>query len=240
MAEVTEKVEEQGDSSLSRDLKERDQAQELARQRYSDKQNKGTNVNPSSLQGTKMPDNFGNKSERENKSNINEETEKRGVEQKDGGNKENTEQKQAEQLRQGRSADKKNSKPLKIEEKANKINRFKESTANLLRSAWMNIFPTFTLSAFWIYAHVMLSRIFDSFFCKIGYEWVPPNIRMSSPELAEKMRKKIAIVESAGIGCGCIIHFIFILVILVILLLTPPIVFIVAAIAGWEFLSSLW
>ncbi|MFA7365317.1 MAG: hypothetical protein WCZ12_03105 [Patescibacteria group bacterium] len=110
----------------------------------------------------------------------------------------------------------------------------------LLKSAWINIFTTFTLSMFWVYIHVFLGMIFPKFFCKLGQEWVPKNIKMAAPDQADKIARRIGIAEKGLTGCCCFFHVILILVAFIMILLTPPISLIVGTVIVWDWISSLF
>jgi hypothetical protein len=109
---------------------------------------------------------------------------------------------------------------------------------NFLKQAWLNVVTTFTLSMFWVYIHVFLGMIFPKLFCKLGQEWVPKEIKMTAPEQADKVARRIGTAEKGFTGCCCFIHFFLIIIGFVIILLTPPVSVFIAAYLSWDFISS--
>lgn len=85
-------------------------------------------------------------------------------------------------------------------------NSFRTITDKLLQGAYKNIFITWTLSMFYAYAHAFLNLILPKYFGPLGHEWTPAEIKKSSPELAEKMGKKVSIVEKFGCFSCCLFH----------------------------------
>ncbi|PKM91088.1 hypothetical protein CVU82_03465 [Candidatus Falkowbacteria bacterium HGW-Falkowbacteria-1] len=160
-------------------------------------------------------------------------------------NKDNTdENKMAERLGQDKKKDKNSKKELKTKD-ASVLKKdespkpdMKEFFDQFLKDAWLNIVPTFTLSAFWVYIHVFLGMISPKFFCKLGHEWAPKELKQTSPKIAEEMGNKLGIVETGATGCCCFLHFFLIIIAFAVFLLTPPISFFLAAYLAWDYISS--
>jgi len=109
---------------------------------------------------------------------------------------------------------------------------------NLLKNAWLDAIPTFTLSVFWVYAHAVLSLISPKFFCKLGQEWVPQEIKKTSPKKAKEIGGKISVIEKGATGCCCFLHLFIIVIAFLMMLLTPPISFFIAPYIAWEWISQ--
>lgn len=107
-----------------------------------------------------------------------------------------------------------------------------------LKSAWLNVVATLTLSMFWVYIHAVLSLLSPKFFCKLGQEWVPEEVKKMSPKKAKDIGGKIGVIEKGAAGCCCFLHLFIIIIAFLVMLLTPPISFVIAPYIAWEWLSS--
>lgn len=109
---------------------------------------------------------------------------------------------------------KKQESKVKVEQKGDSsTTKIKLATDNLLKSMIEIILETFTLSAFYVYIHVLLRQIFPNYFSKLGHEWVPDNIKRVSPKKAEEIGDKIGIAEKPAVGCCCLFHLVVIIII---------------------------
>jgi len=78
-------------------------------------------------------------------------------------------------------------------------NAAQQATGQMLKSAWLNIIPSFGLTLIYINAHTFLRAVIPDFFCKLGEEWVPKEIKTAGGEAAEAAGKTAFIVEAAGL-----------------------------------------
>jgi len=69
------------------------------------------------------------------------------------------------------------------------------ATGGLLKSAWINIIPSWGLTLIWINIHVFLSWIFSSMFCKLGDEWIPKSMSKYMKNVSAGLR----VGESMGL-----------------------------------------
>lgn len=108
---------------------------------------------------------------------------------------------------------------LKIEKKPEeKINNFRLGLDKALQKMMTEfVVPSFSLSLFYVYIHVLLSQLFPKYFCKLGHEWVPDNIKRTDSELAKKMGDKIGIAEKPAVGCACGCHLFLIIIVIAII-----------------------
>lgn len=94
-----------------------------------------------------------------------------------------------------------------------KIAAIRQATDKLLQQAFKLALETFTLSMFYVYLHFFLNLIFPKYFCKLGHEWVPEEIKKSNKQEADKIGEKIGLVEKPGVGCSCVFHLTIIILI---------------------------
>ncbi len=86
---------------------------------------------------------------------------------------------------------------------------------------------------FYVYLHAFLHNIFPKYFCPLGEEHVPENIKSTSPKEAKEMGKKIGIVEKPAVGCFCAMHlFIIIIIVAIIYFILNPLE------VAWNFLTE--
>ena len=121
---------------------------------------------------------------------------------------------------------------IKLSEKANPIKKF---SAQLLKSSWTNILPTFGFSVFGILANVILKLVFgDKFFCRLGDEWT-----FGTPVAAAgKKTKMINIAEPMAFALVMILLTLFILSILALVamivgFIKDPIMALKSILSGW-------
>lgn len=82
--------------------------------------------------------------------------------------------------------------------------KLNKATAELLKTCWQNIiFYSFTTSIVWIDIHVLGTMIFPKMFCKLGHEWIPPEMQKASPKQAELFGDQIGSCEK---GCCCCVN----------------------------------
>lgn len=87
----------------------------------------------------------------------------------------------------------------------------RKGTSSLLRSAWINLVPSWGLTVIWINIHVFLSQVLGSkLFCKLGHEWTDrPGAAAAGGknQVGKEVGKAIGTFESMGLGCinlGCL------------------------------------
>lgn len=72
----------------------------------------------------------------------------------------------------------------------------KQATSQLLKQAWINLIDSFGLTLIYINAHVFLRWVLgDTFFCKLGEEWIPKQAAAGGGEAGKTAGKGIGIVE---------------------------------------------
>ncbi len=72
----------------------------------------------------------------------------------------------------------------------------RQGTGILLKMAWLNLITTFGLSLIYINIHVFLRWVLgDNFFCKLGDEWVPKQVKAMAGEAGKLSGQAIGIVE---------------------------------------------
>ncbi|HOZ53350.1 MAG TPA: hypothetical protein PK142_01570 [bacterium] len=125
------------------------------------------------------------------------------------------------------SADKNKDKSAKISsssgassESISGIEKFTTAIDELLKASWENLIDSFGLTLLYIYFHWFMHQLFPRFFCDLGKEWVPAEVKQASPDAAKAMGKKIGLVEKGLVGWTC-------LIILVSLLQTTIIIYLV-------------
>ncbi len=108
----------------------------------------------------------------------------------------------------------------------------RKGTSSLLRSAWINLIPSWGLTVIWINIHVFLGKVLgNKFFCKLGQEWMDrPGAAAASKNnsAAKEAGKIIGTFESMGLGCinlGCLMILIanIVLISLILKILVNPI-----------------
>ncbi|MBN2853935.1 hypothetical protein JXK06_00130 [Patescibacteria group bacterium] len=98
------------------------------------------------------------------------------------------------------------------------------SLASLLKSSWLNVFPSFGLSILWIDVHVILGKIFgNKVFCELGDEWTLGKETMGGSLSGVKKNKMIKTVEPMGLALGN----------LLLVLMIVAIISLIALIAGF-------
>jgi hypothetical protein len=106
-----------------------------------------------------------------------------------------------------------------------------------LKKAYELIPETFGISILYIYLHAFLNMIFpfNKFFCKLGHEWAPDNLKIRHPKKAEEIGDKRHIPEKAACFASCAILIYAVIMSLVILYITIfPHKF------AWEFMKAAW
>lgn len=98
-----------------------------------------------------------------------------------------------------------------------KVNRLRLLTDTILKFMIRVVIPSWSLSMFYVYAHVLLSVIFKKYFCSLGHEWVPDEIKKMSPDLAKKTGDMIGIAEKPAVGCCCSCHLAIVIIIVAII-----------------------
>jgi len=109
------------------------------------------------------------------------------------------------------SRDEANLERIRAEEKTFKDmqpNAVNSMTSGLLKAAWENLVTSWGLTLIWIDIHVFSSLVFgNKMFPKLGMEWIPDALKQTQFKEAEKLGKKIGIVEGMGVAClnlGCL------------------------------------
>lgn len=120
----------------------------------------------------------------------------------------------------------------------------RKGTSALLRSAWINLIPSYGLTLIWVNIHVFLGMIFgNNLFCKLGVEWTDKAAGATAKgaamqkKLEAKAGNSIGLVEKMGVGCadlGCLFILISAVAIIALLIkvVSNPIDFYAEAI-GW-------
>ncbi len=91
----------------------------------------------------------------------------------------------------------------------------RKGTSALLRSAWINLIPSYGLTLIWINIHVFLGMVLgNKLFCKLGVEWTDKATGAAmakgsamKKKLEAKAGNSIGLVEKMGVGCadlGCL------------------------------------
>lgn len=81
--------------------------------------------------------------------------------------------------------------------------KLNQATAGLLKTSWTNIILfSFTTSIIWIDVHVLGNMIFPKMFCKLGHEWIPPEMQKASPQKAEAFGDKVGSCEKGACCCA--------------------------------------
>lgn len=119
-----------------------------------------------------------------------------------------------------------------------KPNPIRMRMSSLLRSAWLNLIPSFGLTLLWIDAHIFLRQVLGkTMFCKLGEEWFDkPGVKKPAPKLGgeKKEAKMITMSEPMGVACcnfGCLLALLFILVI--ISMIAGVADFLIGMVKGW-------
>ncbi|MEI7620244.1 MAG: hypothetical protein WCJ57_01595 [Candidatus Falkowbacteria bacterium] len=87
---------------------------------------------------------------------------------------------------------------------ASVLAKLNKATAGILKTCWQNIiFYSFTTSIIWIDIHVMGNLLWPKMFCKLGHEWIPPEMQKASPKQAEAFGDQIGSCEK---GCCCCVN----------------------------------
>ena len=115
----------------------------------------------------------------------------------------------------------------------------------LLRSAWINLIPSYGLTLIWINIHIFLGMILgNNLFCKLGVEWTDKATGAAmakgsamQKKLEAKAGNSIGLVEKMGVGCadlGCLFILISAVAIVALLIkvVSNPIDFF-TSIIGW-------
>lgn len=113
----------------------------------------------------------------------------------------------------------------------------KQGTSQLLKMAWLNLIDSVGLTLIYINAHVFLRWVLgDTFFCKLGEEWIPKQAAAAGGEAAKTAGKGIGIIEVM------VLFFLDLAVLFAILMSLAWIVLIVAFMsASWlEKLKWIW
>lgn len=126
----------------------------------------------------------------------------------------------------------------KAETAEQKSNPIRMQTSALLRSAWVNLIPSWGLTLLWIDIHVFLRQILGkSMFCKLGEEWTDrPGMKNSMPKLEGdgKETKMLTMTEPMGAACcnfGCLL--ILLIIITIIAMIAGVADFLVDLVAKW-------
>lgn len=81
---------------------------------------------------------------------------------------------------------------------------FSQSTAKLLKQAWIHLIDSFGLTLIWINVHVFLSKVLgEQLFCRLGEEWLPANPVSGAlaGESAKSAARQAGTIEAMGCGC---------------------------------------
>ncbi|MCU0679779.1 MAG: hypothetical protein MUF50_00530 [Planctomycetes bacterium] len=90
----------------------------------------------------------------------------------------------------------------KKEEQIGKISGLQKATNSALKWAWEYLIPTIGLSLIYINVHVFGSRSMgEKYFCKLGYEWVPDNMRQKMGSKIKQIGEKANVPETAAFCC---------------------------------------
>lgn len=107
---------------------------------------------------------------------------------------------------------------------ASGIEKLTKAIDELLKAAWENLIDSFGLTLLYIYLHWFMHQLFPKFFCDLGQEWVPKEVKSVAPDKAKIIGKKIGLAEKGLVGCTCImllwamVMFIFINILLLAIL----------------------
>lgn len=76
-----------------------------------------------------------------------------------------------------------------------------DSTSSLLKQAWLNLIPSFGLTLLWINLHAFLNKVLGKkFFCKLGEEWVPKEVKKKIGEAGKTTSRAIGLLEAGLLG----------------------------------------
>jgi len=76
-----------------------------------------------------------------------------------------------------------------------------DSTSSLLRQAWLYLIPSYGLTLFWINIHAFLNKVLgNKFFCKLGEEWVPKEVKKKIGEAGKTTSKGLGLLEAGLLG----------------------------------------
>lgn len=124
------------------------------------------------------------------------------------GQMENESEEEGEQdLRSAVLTEKKNQLAIASKNKnsVSKISPASKATANLLRSAWQNLIPSWGLTLIWIDIHIFLSMVLGkNLFCSLGEEWLSKGVSNN----VEGAKKAVGMTEGMAVGClnfGCLL-----------------------------------
>lgn len=118
-----------------------------------------------------------------------------------------SEEEDEEDLRSAVLKEKKNQIVIASKDKSSvsKISPASKATANLLRSAWQNLIPSWGLTLIWIDIHIFLSMVFGkNLFCSLGEEWLSKGVSNN----VEGAKKAVGMTEGMAVGClnfGCLL-----------------------------------
>ena len=123
---------------------------------------------------------------------------------------------------------------------ASGIEKLTKAIDELLKAAWENLIDSFGLTLLYIYFHWFMHQLFPKFFCDLGQEWVPAQVKTVAPDKAKIIGKKIGLAEKSLLGCTCLaLIFAFIMSIIITLLsliiVAPQIVM---GMAIWELIKD--
>ena len=88
---------------------------------------------------------------------------------------------------------------------ASGIEKLTKAIDELLKAAWENLIDSFGLTLLYIYFHWFMHQLFPRFFCDLGQEWVPKEVKSVAPDKAKIIGKKIGLAEKGLVGYTCVI-----------------------------------
>lgn len=113
-----------------------------------------------------------------------------------------------------------------------KTNAASVATSGILKQAWLNLIPSWFFTLHYINLHVFMHAVFPSFFCRLGEEWIPREIKQSSG--GETASKAFTLVETI---LWLIINLIYFGLLLIAVVMIALIVFMTL---GWLTKAGLW
>ncbi len=123
---------------------------------------------------------------------------------------------------------------------ASSLEKISKVLANALKWCWQNIiFFSFSSSIIWIDIHVLGNKIFPKMFCKLGHEWIPPELKKTNPKQAEAFGDQIGSCEK---GCCCCVNGFCGLITIAVLAIAAAVMGIINSTIGQVFgwLANVW
>jgi len=118
--------------------------------------------------------------------------------------------------------------------------KINETLAGMLKWCWQNlIFFSFSSSIIWIDIHVLGNMILPKMFCKLGHEWIPSELKKTSPKKAAAFGDQVGSCEK---GCCCCVNGFCGLITIALLAIAAAVVGIINSTIGQIFgwISGVW